>query len=336
MILGITGDYCSGKDTVAEILQRMNFYHISLSDLLRDELRKEKKKVTRGNLLRKGNELREKEGPDVLAKIVLKKVKDGENYAFTSIRNPSEVELLQKREDFLLVNVTAPESMRLKRIVRRNRGENDPKTLRELREREKQENSNNPNSQQLQKVAKMAKVIVVNNSSLEKLETKVQKLVRDWLFKLQESRPDWDNYFMNIAEQVKMRSTCMSAKKGAIIVKNKMILSTGYNGSPKGIEHCTKGGCKRCTSRHLGKIKSGVYTEPCICCHSEENAIVQAACNGTSTQGAVLYTTFTPCTTCSKMIINAGIKAVIAKIKYPDDVGTRLLKQAGVKMVVLG
>ena len=108
----------------------------------------------------------------------------------------------------------------------------------------------------------MAKVVLVNDSTLEKLEKKINKLVKDWLYKLQESRPDWDNYFMNIAEQVKMRATCMSAKKGSIIIKNKMILSTGYNGSPKGIEHCTKGGCIRCTSRHLGKIKSGVYSEP--------------------------------------------------------------------------
>jgi len=334
MILGITGDYCSGKDTAAEILQKMNFFHVSLSDLIREELRKENKEITRDSLIKKGNELREKKGPDVLAKMALKKVKDGENYVFTSIRNPSEVNHLKEREDFLLVNVTSPELLRLKRIIERNR-EKDPKSLKELREKEKKENGSDPNSQQLQKAAKMAKVILVNDSTLGKLEKKIEKLVENWLYRLQDSRPDWDSYFMNIAEQVKMRSTCMSAKKGAIIVKNKMIVSTGYNGSPKGIKHCTKGGCKRCFSRHLGKIKSGVYSEPCICCHSEENAIVQAACNGASTQGAVLYTTFTPCTACSKMIINAGIKMVVAKIRYPDDVGTRLLKSAGVKLIVL-
>lgn len=334
MIIGVTGNYCSGKDTVAAILQKMNFYHVSFSDLIREELKKEKKEVTRDNLISKGNELRRKEGADVLARRALSKAKDGENYVFTSIRSPSEVNKLMKRKDFLLVNVTAPEPVRLKRIVKRDR-ENDPKTLKELRRKEKQENSSNPNSQQLQKVAKMAKIVLTNDSTIKKLGKKVEKLVKDWLYKLQETRPDWDNYFMNIAEQVKMRATCMSAKKGAIVVKNKMILSTGYNGSPKGIKHCTKGGCKRCTSRHLGKIKSGIYSEPCICCHSEENAIVQAACNGTSTQGAALYTTFTPCTTCAKMIINAGIEEVVAKIKYPDDVGTRLLKAAGVRLRVL-
>ncbi len=334
MIIGVTGNYASGKDTVAEFLQEMNFYHVSFSDLLREELKNRRKKITRENLIDVGNELRVKHGKNILARRALKKVLDGENHVFTSIRNPGEVELLKKREDFLLVNVTCPDKIRIGRIIQRNR-ENDPKTLKELRKKEALENSNNPHAQQLNKVADLARVTLVNDSTQKKLKQKVEKLVKDWLFKLQDSRPDWDNYFMNIAEQVKLRCTCLSAKKGTIIVKDKMIISSGYNGTPKGIAHCTSGGCLRCNSRHLGKIKSGVYSEPCICCHSEENAIVQAAYNGVSTKGAVLYTTFTPCTTCSKMIINAGIKEVVAKVEYPDDVGTTLLRNAKIKLRVL-
>ncbi len=334
MIIGITGAYGSGKDTVAEILQKMNFYHVSFSDILREELKARKQKITRENLIVMGNGLRKEKGPHILAKMALKKVADGENYVFTSIRNPAEVERLQKRTDFLLVNVVAPESVRLQRILQRNR-EEDPKTLKELRKKEALESSNDPNAQQLHTVAKMAKVVLNNDSTKEKMQEKVEKMVQDWLYRLQEQRPDWDHYFMNIAEQVKMRATCMSAKKGTIIVQEKMIVSSGYNGTPKGIAHCNQGGCGRCTSRHLGKIKSGNYSEPCVCCHSEENAIVQAAYNGVSTKGATLYTTFTPCTTCAKMIINAGIKEVIAKVQYPDEVGTKLLKEAGVKLRVL-
>ncbi|MBI2146394.1 AAA family ATPase [Candidatus Woesearchaeota archaeon] len=334
MILGITGNYATGKDSVAEILQSMNFFHVSFSDLLRQELYHRKIPVTRDQLILIGNELRERHGADILARKALEQVQDGENYVFTSIRNPAEVKRLQQRTDFLLINVTAPDAVRLQRIVHRNR-ENDPKTLEELRSKEKLENSSNPNAQQLQTVAGMATVELRNDATKEKLQEKVQKLVADWMFKLQDQRPDWDHYFMNIADQIKMRSNCMSAKKGAIVVKDRMILSTGYNGTPKGVTHCTAGGCPRCTSRHLGKIKSGVYSEPCICCHSEENAIVQAAYNGTSTNGAVLYTTFTPCTMCAKMIINAGITEVVAKTKYPDDVGTKLLKEAGVRLRVL-
>jgi len=179
---------------------------------------------------------------------------------------------------------------------------------------------------------RLAEVVILPEGNLKE---KVEKVITDHLYRLQDSRPDWDHYFMNIAEQVKLRCTCMSAKKGAVIVKEKMILSSGYNGTPKGIQHCTSGGCQRCTSRHLGKMKSGVYAEPCICCHSEENAIVQAAYNGVTTQGAIMYTTFTPCTNCAKMIINAGIIEVVAKVLYPDEVGRKLFKEAGVKLRVL-
>lgn len=334
MIIGITGTYASGKDTVAEILEEINFYHVSFSDLLRDELEKQKKPITRDTLIQFGNELRTKHGADILAQIALGRLEDGENFVFTSIRNPKEVELLQQRKDFLLVAVTTPANIRLERLRSRKR-ENDPDTLEELQKKESLENTSNPNAQQLQKVIGMAKIIINNTSTKEALQEKVKKLIQENMYKLQEPRPDWDHYFMNITQQVKIRASCLSAKKGAILVKDKMIISTGYNGTPKGMMHCTSGGCLRCTSRHLGKIKSGSYSEPCICVHSEENAIVQAAYNGISTKGAVMYSTFTPCTSCAKMIINAGITEVITKTIYPDDIGTKLLVDAKIKLRLL-
>jgi len=334
MIIGVTGNYASGKDTVAEILQKMNFGHVSFSDLLREELNHRKEQITRDSLIAVGNELREKHSADILAQRALEKVKDGENYVFTSIRNPAEVGKLREREDFIMVLVKAPEAVRLKRIISRNR-ENDPKTMKELREKEAKENSTDPNAQQLQKVAEMAEVVMINDNTLEKLQSKVEQLVKDYLYQLHLPRPDWDHYFMNIAEAVKLRCNCLSAKKGAIIVRDKQILSTGYNGSPKGVTHCNLGGCERCTLRHLGKIKSGVYSAPCICAHAEENAIAQAAYNGTSTKGATMYTTFTPCSNCAKLIINSGITAVVAKNDYPDKVGKKLFEEAGVKFRLL-
>lgn len=334
MILGISGNYASGKDSVAEILQKMNFYHVSYSDLLREELKKRNQPITRDALITVGNELRQHYGADILSQLAAQKVLDGENYVFTSIRNPAEVKFLQARSDFLLINVTSPEKVRLQRIIARNR-ENDPQTLAELQHKEALENKKDIHGQQLNTVAKMAKVTLINDSTLENLQHKVQRLVSDWMYKLQDERPDWDHYFMNIAEQVKLRCTCMSPKKGAIIVKEKMILSTGYNGTPKKVKHCTAGGCGRCTSRHLGKMKPGHYAEPCICCHAEENAIVQAAYNGVSTNGAWMYSTFTPCVTCAKMIINAGITEVVMKVLYPDDSGTKLLQEAGVRLRML-
>ena len=333
MIIGLTGSYGSGKDTVARTLQEMNFFLISLSDFLRKELKG--KKVTKTGLIEAGNKLRSNYGPDILAKKAIGKVLDGESHIFTSIRNPAEVKLLQQRDDFLLVNVTAPEKIRLQRYKQRGE-DSDPKTIEELRAIEQIENSDNGKKQQLVKVAKMAKVTIVNDGTEKHLRIKVEKLVKDYLYILQDSRPDWDHYFMNIAEAVKVRCNCMSAKKGAVIIKDQQIISTGYNGSPKGIKHCNTGGCKRCTLRHLGKIKSGEYHQAiCTCAHAEENAIVQAAYNGTKTNGAIMYTTFTPCHVCARMIINAGIKEVVCHVVYPDDVGTKLLTEAGVKLRVL-
>jgi len=330
MILGVTGWYAAGKDTVAEFLVEKNFYHFSLSDFIREEAKKRKISITRDNLIKLGIELRNTHGSSALAQKAMKNVKDGENYVITSIRNVEEAKLVLGPEDSILIEVTAPIQERLRRIVKRDR-ENDPKTMGELKSKEKQESSDDPVGQQLHRVNRMAKVKLGNDGSLDQLKVKIDRLVKDYLYKLQPGRPSWDKYFMDVAEIIKLRSTCLSAKKGSVLVKDRRVISTGYNGSPKGIRHCNKGGCLRCTQRHLGNIKSGVYSEPCVCCHSEENAIVQAAVHGISTDGSTLYTTFTPCVACAKMIINAGVKEVIGKIIYPDDAGMKLFKESGVK-----
>jgi len=334
MIIGVTGKYASGRDSTAKILENMGFERISLSNPLKEELKSRKQLITQQNLLELGNEFRSNHGTDFLARKALGRISDGENYVFTSFYEPAELNLLMLRKDFLLVLVSSTPALRLKRLVERNR-HNDSATAKMIEEKELLHNADNKHKERLEAIAKLAKIELNNDSTLEKLREKVEKLVNDWMFKLQLPRPSWDEYFMNIAQAIKMRCNCMSSKKGSVIIRDKIILSTGYNGTPKGITHCNEGGCPRCTSRHLGKIKSGQYTEPCTCAHSEENAIVQAAYNGASTKDAVLYTTFTPCTSCAKMIINAGIKEVVAKITYPDEVGTRMLREAGVMLRVL-
>ena len=144
-----------------------------------------------------------------------------------------------------------------------------------------------------------------------------------------ENRPDWDEYFMNIAQEVSKRANCSRRQIGAVLVKDKQIISTGYNGTPKGIKNCNEWACERCGS----DTPSGTNLVKCSCCHAEENSIVQAALHGMHTKGSVLYTTFTACTQCAKMIINAGIIKVIAKEDYPDDLGTKLLQEAGIELV---
>lgn len=142
-------------------------------------------------------------------------------------------------------------------------------------------------------------------------------------------RPDWDSYFMQIAQVVALRSNCSRRQVAAVIVKDCRIISTGYNGTPRGIKNCCDGGCPRCAS----DAPSGTNLGECLCCHGEENAIVQAAYHGISVKDATLYTTFSPCLLCAKMIINAGIKEVVYKERYSiDDTSKRILKEAGVKL----
>jgi len=145
------------------------------------------------------------------------------------------------------------------------------------------------------------------------------------------ARPTWNQYFMEIARLVSTRSTCIRRKVGAILVKDKRVLSTGYNGSPTGLLHCEEVGCLRET---LG-VPSGERHEICRGLHAEQNAIIQAALHGVSIKGAQLYSTTFPCIICSKMIINAGIKEIFYLDGYPDDLSQALLKEAGIKLVAL-
>ena len=147
-------------------------------------------------------------------------------------------------------------------------------------------------------------------------------------------RPNWDKYFMDIAHVVKSRSNCMTRQTGAIIVKDKRIIGTGYNGTPSGIKNCFDGGCPRCTARMDGKVESGRDLDKCICCHAEENAIVHSALHGNATKGSMIYITFTPCSQCAKMIINAGITKVVSAEPYTDPLGTQLLNDAGIELLV--
>jgi dCMP deaminase len=148
----------------------------------------------------------------------------------------------------------------------------------------------------------------------------------------QMNRPDWDNYFMEIAQVAARRSNCSRRQVAAVIVKDHRIISTGYNGTPRGIKNCFEGGCPRCAS----DAPSGEKLGECICSHGEENAIVQAAYHGISVKDSILYTTFSPCLLCAKMIINSGIKEVVYQERYSiDDTARELLKEAGVKLRAL-
>ena len=150
--------------------------------------------------------------------------------------------------------------------------------------------------------------------------------------KFEDKRPSWDEYFMGMAKLTSQRSTCLRRKVGAVIVKDKHIIATGYNGAPRGLSHCAElGGCLR---EELN-VPSGQRHELCRALHAEQNAIIQAATLGQSIEGASIYITHQPCSICSKMIINAGIDRIVVDEGYPDELATNLLEEAGIKVVKL-
>lgn len=139
-------------------------------------------------------------------------------------------------------------------------------------------------------------------------------------------RPTWDQYFLEIAKVVGGRSTCLRRQVGALVVKDKRILTTGYNGAPRGLEHCADVGCMR----EDAGAPSGTVHELCRGLHAEQNTIIQAAMHGVSIDGGVMYSTHQPCVLCTKMIINAGLEGVYYLEPYPDELARRLLAEAGI------
>jgi dCMP deaminase len=141
-------------------------------------------------------------------------------------------------------------------------------------------------------------------------------------------RPDWDRYFMQIASVVATRSTCLRRQVGALLVLNKRILTTGYNGTPSGLKHCEEVGCLR----EKLNIPSGERHELCRGLHAEQNAIIQAAIHGVAIENSVLYCTHYPCAVCAKMLVNAGVKNLILSSNYPDSLAKEIFAEAGISV----
>lgn len=329
IIIGLTGENCAGKGTIADYLKKKSFYYLSLSDIIREELAAKGKELTRANLIEEGNFLRERFGPGILAKRTVERMEHDRNYVVDSVRNPEEAKELKKLNNFFFIYVTAPAKVRFERMHARAR-ESDPQTLEAFQKIEEMEMKNaEKNKQNLLETFEMADRKVINDSSVEALHEKVDLLLAGLSAQFKSTRPTWDEYFMSIAKQVASRSNCMKRKVAAIIVKDKRLISTGYNGTPRGTKNCNEGGCPRCNSF----AQAGSKLDECYCAHGEENAIVQAAYHGISVKGGVLYTTFVPCLYCARMIINAGIEEVVYNADYPvTEAPENLFKQAGVKI----
>lgn len=325
MVIGLTGKNASGKGEVAEYLKTKGFYFHSLSDVIREELRLRGQSLSRQRMIEVGNELRQRHGPDHLARVILQRLESDKNYVVDSIRNPAEAEALRSRGDFMLLHIEADPRVRFERVRSRGR-KGDPEDFETFSALEEQEDSPDSEKQQLAECARLADHRIVNNGSRQELMARVGSIIQKKMKDL--GRPSWDEYFMNIARVAALRSNCIKRKVAAIIVKERRIISTGYNGTPRGTVNCFEGGCPRCNAL----ADSGTQLEECLCSHGEENAITQAAYHGVSVKDATLYTTFAPCLMCTKMIINSGIAEVVYNQEYPlNETSFRLLQQAGVR-----
>ena len=147
---------------------------------------------------------------------------------------------------------------------------------------------------------------------------------------MDDKRPSWNEYFMKMAYLASERSTCLRRKVGAVLVRDKRAIATGYNGAPAGIPHCSEVGCLRAELN----VPSGQRHELCRGLHAEQNAIIQAALFGVSTKDSVLYCTTQPCIICTKMLINAGIRKVYVTERYPDPLAEKFLEEAGIPLIL--
>lgn len=327
MIVGLSGSLCAGKGEVANYLKSLGFVYFSLSDVLREEMNKAGVAKTRHNCIIFANNLRKDYGNGVLAKKVKDMLPEETNIIIDSIRNTEEVRELKKINNFILVGVDALEETRFGRMLERKRP-GDPKTLEEFRKTN--ENQDLEHGQQVQKCMKMADCILVNNGNLDQLHRKMDKLLKDFGFE-KSGRISIDEYFLKIASVVAERSTCKRHKIGAIAVKDKKIVTTGYNGAAAGMKDCLELGCLRDEQG----IESGTRHEICRAIHAEQNAIIQAALHGVSLEDSTIYCTHSPCILCAKMLVNAKIKRYVTFSDYADSGFLKLFKEAGVEFVKL-
>jgi len=331
MITGVTGFFCAGKDTMADLLRAKGFAHISLSDIIRQELAARGQALTIPNLTAVGNELRRVHGPGVLAQRALERMDFGRNWVVTSIRHPAEVAVLRRRIDFSLVFIDAPQPVRFARSQLRARP-GDPATAAEFaawEARQLDPHEGDPAAQAMAACRDLADQRLDNAGDIDALRAKVDTLVARGLVEHFLPRPSWDEYFLMMAEVAATRGNCLRRRVGAVIVRHRQMLSTGYNGTPKGITNCCDGGCPRCS----GHAASGAALDECLCVHAEENAIVQAAADGVAIRGGTLYCTLSPCSYCAKSIINAGIVEVVYSGDYAlSPVTAALFKEAGVAL----
>lgn len=329
MILGITGTFGAGKGTIVDYLIRTKgFAHFSVREYLNTKLAEQKKIFSRENMVELANSLRTKnEASFIVDELYKEALIKGGNCIIESLRNSEEVISLRKKGQFYLFSVDAKPKVRYERIVKRA-SSTDKVTYKEFLNQEKKElKSKNKFSQNIQKCMEMADYKFDNDGSFDELYQQVDRALE----KINNQRPSWDEYFMEVVQAIAKRATCDRGRCGAVIAKDKQLLCSGYVGSPVGLPHCDDVGHQMRQVIH----EDGSITSHCVrTVHAEQNAICQAAKRGISIEGATVYTKMTPCRTCAMLIINSGIKRVFCERKYhTGEESEEMFRKAGVEVV---
>ncbi|MDD4983907.1 MAG: AAA family ATPase [Candidatus ainarchaeum sp.] len=325
MILGVTGFFASGKDTVGEYLRKKGFEVHSCSDIIREECKTRGIELTRDNLQKVGNELRENFGAGILAERLVGRILDKKHYVIESLRNPKEIDVFRKLPGFYLIFVSASPEVRYDRAKKRNKEMEHTTSLESFLESEKKELKNKDESaQQLLECKEMADYVLDNDSTIENLEQNLDDLMLQIQIRNRD-KPNWDAFFLNIAKEHALRGDCLSARMGAVITVDNTIVSSGYTGAPRKTKDCYKRGY--CIRRKM-KVTSGQRYELCASVHAEQNAIINAARNGMKILGGTMYLYSEksyhgiiepidafPCFICKKMIINTGLSKVVCSTK---------------------
>ena len=334
MIIGLTGTPSAGKGVVSEFFKKKGFIQLVYSDELRQRLRDKGIEVTRENMQAEGNALRKEKGAGAISELLVSKIKSQQykNVIVDGIRNPAEIEVFRQLKNFYLIVVDAPQKLRFERMRSRNR-ENDPQTWEEFVKLEDREMGlgQPEDGLQIKRCIGQADYILINDGSLQDAEKKIEEIYEK--IECHMPRPTWDEYFMEIARVVASRATCNRGRSGCVIARDKQILVTGYVGSPRGLPHCDEIGHQMKTVVH----GDGTASQHCMrTAHAEANAIAQAARLGISVLNATMYCKMTPCAACAKLIINSGIKRVVAEKRYHQGFECEdMFRIAGVDFTVL-
>lgn len=326
MIIGITGTLGAGKGTVVDYLKAKGFKHYSVTEFLTEEIIKREMPVNRDSMVLVANDLRAKYGPSYLAEQLYDRAKrEANNAVIESLRAVGEIEALKRNSNFYLLAVNADIHTRYDRITKRH-SEKDHISFEVFEDNEKREfRSDDPTKQNLSKCIEMADFTIDNNGTIDELHVKIEAVMHD-IEKRKPKRMSKIEYYMGITKEVAKRCSCMSARIGALIVKDDQIISTGYIGAPRKTKDCYEH--ENCLRRKLN-IPSGKNYELCRSVHAEQNAIINAARSGTPLLGGTIFvyaerifgvekpvlSDGLPCMMCKKMIINSGLKEFIGMMK---------------------